>query len=253
METASTRLTSILVDGKLAIDAGGLACALTLEEQQKLKVMLLTHQHLDHIRDVAIIAHLNSQLIISGLSNSPKVVYSTAQTREALLRHMFNKRVFPDFTRLPSRDHPAIVLKKIRPGKPEMIEGYEVRAVAMKHPVPCVGYQLTTKQGKSLFYSGDTGPGLAASLKLLSPSLLITEISGLREHTRKITKMGHLTSETLRVELIAFREQKGYLPPVLIIHLPPHLEDAIRREVAQVAAELKADITLGHEGMTFTL
>lgn len=253
METASTRLTSILVDGKLAIDAGGLACALTLEEQQRLRVMLLTHQHLDHVRDVAIIAHLNSQLIIAGMSNSAKVVYCTAQTREALLKHLFNKSIFPNFTRLPSRDHPAIVLRELRPGKPVLIEGYEVRAVPMKHPVPCVGYQLTSKQGKSMFYSGDTGPGLAASLKLLSPSLLITEISGLREHTRKITKMGHLTSATLQDELVAFRDQKGYLPPVVIIHLPPHLEETIAREVAQVAAELKADITLGHEGMTFTL
>ena len=43
---------SILVDGKLAIDAGGLTTALTLEEQERIDAMIITHRHFDHIKDL---------------------------------------------------------------------------------------------------------------------------------------------------------------------------------------------------------
>jgi hypothetical protein len=35
--------------------------------------------------------------------------------------------------------------------------------------------------------------------------------------------------------------------------MSPYLEDDIRKEVAQVAKELDADITLAHEGMKLSL
>jgi phosphoribosyl 1,2-cyclic phosphodiesterase len=56
VESANTRLTSVLVDGVLAMDAGALTSSLTFAEQEKVSSILLTHCHYDHVRDVAAIA-----------------------------------------------------------------------------------------------------------------------------------------------------------------------------------------------------
>ena len=51
-ETSKTRLSSILVDQELVIDAGAITSTLSAEEQSRIQAVLLTHQHLDHVRDV---------------------------------------------------------------------------------------------------------------------------------------------------------------------------------------------------------
>ena len=60
---------------------------------------------------------------------------------------------------------------------------------------------------------------------------------------------GHLTPSLLNRELIRFREIKGYLPRIIIVHMDPTLEKEIETEVATVAKALGALITLAYEGM----
>ena len=50
MESRDTRFETYLIDGILALDAGGLTCALTFEEQENIQAIVLTHPHFDHIR-----------------------------------------------------------------------------------------------------------------------------------------------------------------------------------------------------------
>lgn len=250
-ETSSTRLTSLLIDDVLAIDAGGLTGSLTLEAQQRLKAILLTHEHFDHIRDVALLGYQTSLAMAAGLPNTAKLVYCTDEVRAALLAHILNNKIFPDFTRLPSPQHPALIFHSLQPHVPQVIEGYEVLPIPVKHPVPAVGYQVTSR-GKSFFFTGDTGPGLAACWEHTSPDLLITELSGINKYTRAATEVGHLTPQSLQQELIEFRQRKGYLPPVVLIHLAPHLQAQIEQEINQVAEELGASISLGYEGMTLS-
>ena len=52
LETRDTRLTSFLIDGVLAVDAGSLTSGLTLEEQESVEAILITHHHFDHCRDL---------------------------------------------------------------------------------------------------------------------------------------------------------------------------------------------------------
>jgi hypothetical protein len=66
-------------------------------------------------------------------------------------------------------------------------------------------------------------------------------------------KTGHLTPGLLKAELLQFRKAKGYIPSTILIHINPALESEIEGEVAQVAQELGASITLGREGMKIQL
>ena len=64
---------------------------------------------------------------------------------------------------------------------------------------------------------------------------------------------GHLSPRLLGEELKRFLQSKGYLPPVVSVHLEPGFEDEIRGEIAQLAKELEASITLGYEGLRLTI
>ena len=45
--------TCFRVDQKFVVDAGALCLNLDLEEQKKLEFVLITHTHIDHIKDLA--------------------------------------------------------------------------------------------------------------------------------------------------------------------------------------------------------
>ena len=45
LESTETKFMSILVDGVLALDAGGLTSSLSLPSQEEIKAVLLTHSH----------------------------------------------------------------------------------------------------------------------------------------------------------------------------------------------------------------
>ena len=245
-ESQSSRFVSLLIDDTLAIDAGGLTSGLSFLAQQKLKAILLTHQHYDHIRDVPAIA-MNFYLRGTAIS-----VYSTQSVYDALAAHLLNGELYPKFLEQP-QGNPAIRFTMIEPGKTELVEGYSVLAVEVNHSVPTVGYQITSPDGKIVFYTGDTGPGLAGCWQAVSPQLLVTEVTATNRYEEFGRESGHLTPGLLKQELTGFRRVRGYLPRVVVVHMNPELEEDIETEIAVVARELNSSITLASEGMQLYL
>jgi ribonuclease BN (tRNA processing enzyme) len=246
IESATTRLTTLLIDDTVAVDAGALTSSLSLSEQEKVSHILLTHCHYDHVRDVPAIA-----LNISHFEKNIRV-YSQASTLHAISDHILNGVIYPDFTKIPTAN-PPLEFCPLEPHKVETIGGYKVLAVPVKHGVPAVGYQITSDEGRSLFYSGDTGPGLSSCWENISPQLLFIDVTlpnRLKEHA---VSSGHLTPHLLSEELAGFKRIRGYLPQVMIIHLSPVFEDEIKEEVEQVAKSLGVDISLSYEGMSLSI
>jgi len=247
LESADTRLVSILVDDVMAIDAGSITSALTFEEQQKLEAILLTHRHFDHIRDLATLG------LGSMLSNIPwgtKKLYSVASVFEALQSHIMNDIMYPDLTRVPSPEAPSFEAVVLEPYKPATVNGYKVLPIPVKHGVPTVGYEITDGDGKSFFFSGDTTKGLSGVWEhISSPQFLIIETTSPNSVTDSAIEVGHLTPKLLKDELISFKEVKGYLPPIVVVHINPLYEEEIGKEIQQVSEDLDAEILLGYEGM----
>jgi ribonuclease BN (tRNA processing enzyme) len=245
-ESESSRLISLLIDDVLAIDAGALTSSLSFEAQQKIKAILLTHQHYDHVRDIPAIA---MNLFLRGAKIT---IYSIPVVHDVVTTHLLDDKIYPNFHQRP-RHNPTLRLTTIQPYKAEPIEGYSVLAVPVNHSTPAVGYQVTSPDGKVVFYTGDTGPGLASCWRHVSPQLLIAEVTAPDRYKEEMAKSGHLTPSLLRQELTSFQEVNGYLPKVVVVHMNPALEKEIAAEIAVVERELGGLITLAYEGMELKL
>jgi len=247
-EVKGSRLTSLLIDGALVVDAGGLTSALSLPEQKKIETVLLTHHHFDHTRDLVTLAANAGYYWRRQL-----VVYAPRYTLDVITTCLIGGQIYTNFLEYPSKEKPTLILEAIEPYSRKTIAGYDVLAVPVKHSVPAVGYQITSSDGKSLFYTSDTTVGISDCWQHISPQLLITEVAGPNKYGDWLKKAGHLCAEFLKQELIQFRRLKGCLPRVIVIHIGNPYEQEIKEEVAQVAQELEADISLGYEDMKVNL
>ena len=244
-ESRDTKYVSLLLNDSLAIDAGALT-SLSIRAQLGLKAILLTHKHYDHIRDIPGIA-LN--LYHRGASTD---IYAPTVVKNALEKHLLNGHLYPRFQELPGTE-PTVRFHPIVPYETHRIDGCEILALPVKHNGTTTSYQVSDASGKSVFYTADTGPGLADCWQYVSPQLLIVDVTFSNSHERFAISSGHLTPGLLHQELIAFRESKGYLPQIVVIHMDIAHEPAIRNEVALVAGALGTSIAVAREGMQLNL
>lgn len=245
LESRDTRLACALIDGVIALDAGGITSSMTFEEQLRLKAVLVTHHHYDHIKDLPMIG-LTFQLQERHLQ-----VCSIKPVYEAL-RYLLSypEKMYTNVLEKPTGD-PTIRFSIIEPLKPFAVRGYEITVVPVNHSVPAVGYEVTGPDGRKLFYTGDTGPGLEECWRHTAPDLLIVECTGIRRLMEEATRSKHLAPVTLREELLSFRKLHGYVPSVITTHMypEPQAKAELERELARLAAELGADISPAYEGM----
>jgi ribonuclease BN (tRNA processing enzyme) len=246
IESRDSRCISLLIDDILAIDAGALTSSLSQVAQQKLKAVLLTHQHYDHIRDIPALG-MNFLLHEKTIE-----IYATQITYSVLSSHLLDDIIYPNYMTKPT-GKPSLRFRALEAGKEETIAGYTVLPVPVNHAVPAVGYQITSSDGKKVFYTADTGPGLADAWKQISPDLLIIEVTALNKYHDFALQSGHLTAELLQQELESFREIKGHLPQIVLVHMNPIDEKGIKTEIAVVARALNTTIRFGHEGMLLRL
>ncbi len=219
------RTTCFLVDGRLAIDAGALTASLPLEALLEVDDILLTHSHLDHVKDVPLLADL-----LVGRRRRPLRVHASPECARTLRESIFNGRLWPDFTRIPDRRRPVLELRRFAPGRPFRVGRYEVLPVKVRHPVESVGF-VVSRGGRAFAVSGDTGPTarLWRAVNAAKVGALLVELSFPSALQRVADLSGHLTPRTLAGEL-AKLDRNGY--PVYLYHLKPAYAAELEREVA---------------------
>jgi len=245
-ESNTAKCISILIDDVLAIDAGGLAASLSLAGQKKLKAIILTHAHFDHVKDIPLVA-LNLYRMNAAID-----VYSLPQVGASIARHLLDGKIYPELQELPV-EKPTVNFHDVAAFQEQKIAGYSVLPVPVNHDGNTVGYQVSDAGGKTLFYTSDTGPGQADLWRRLSFQLLIIDTTLPNSYEKYARSTGHLTPKLLQSELADLRRIKGVLPRVVVIHRDPLLEKRTTRQLGEVAATLKVPIVVAEEGMRLRL
>ncbi|MCX6012248.1 MAG: MBL fold metallo-hydrolase [Chloroflexi bacterium] len=246
LESDKTRLTSILIDGEMAIDAGSITSTLSFKEQQQITSILLSHHHFDHIRDIATFGYANK-------GSGTKKVYSVKSVLEKVSKYLTNGVLYPDFTKTPSIK-PSLIFFDIDLYSNEPIDTYFVTPLPVNHVDSTVGYEIASSENKTIFYSSDTGPGLSECWKYITePNLMLIETTLPNRMLEDAIESKHLTPALLKNELILFKKLKNYIPKIVIVHMNPMYEDEIKNELEVVSKEINAEIVPGYENLIIDL
>jgi 3',5'-cyclic-nucleotide phosphodiesterase len=228
-ETPRHRTSAFVLDGRVAIDAGSLTSGTELAAQWKLEACLVSHAHLDHVRDLATIADNRSQ---HGCP--PLLVAGTAMTIAILKKHFFNGLLWPDFTKIPDAKAPTIAYKVLRPEVTTIVAGYEVRPILVDHTIECAAFVIRSPAGV-VAYSGDTGPTnrlweVLNETKDLRAMLM--EVSFPNGQQSLATVSGHHTPRTLALDLRKLHGSREL--PVILYHIKPVFQVEVERECAKL-------------------
>lgn len=229
-DSPQCRMTSFLIDGTVAVDAGAITRSLSIPEQRSIRHVVITHTHMDHTASLPFLIENTF-----GTTAGAVTFYSTARVLAAVRHHLFNNDTWPDFTRIPTQLLPAVRFVQVEPEHPFTIplpqgEDLEVTAVPVNHLVPTCG--LLLRQGSSsVLFTSDTGPtDRIWSVANLTNDLVacITECS-FPDRLQRVADISlHLTPQRLADELTKLSRQV----PVYLYHLKPPYVDEIRRDLA---------------------
>lgn len=153
-ELQEFRPPAFLFDQRVALDAGSLCSALSIQALRKIDTIFISHSHLDHVKDLGLLSDL-----MMGLRQTSVRIYGTKSVLDTLQKHYFNNAIWPDFTQIPT-PIPILELCEITPLQPIVIPGEEeirVMPIPVHHTVDTCGFLVSWKDG-SFLYSADTGP-----------------------------------------------------------------------------------------------
>ena len=222
------RTTALLVDHDILIDAGTGVGDLTLNELKQIDHIFVTHSHLDHVACIPFLVDT-----VGGMRQSPITVHATEETLATLRAHMFNWKIWPDFTSIPDRDRPYLRYQSFRLGETTELDGRRIRSLPANHVVPAVGFHLDSGDG-SLVFTGDTTTNDALWQevnRIENLRYLIIETAFPNAEKALAAASKHLTPDMLAQELSKFTRSAG----IFISHLKPGEGALIMEEIEAVA------------------
>jgi len=234
-------LTTFLVNGTLAVDAGSLGLYRDPGDQTAVRNILLTHSHADHIGSLPVFLENTS-----WHRRETPALYGSGTTLESLRQHVFNDRIWPDLSRLSGENGRFLDLHALEPEKPVDLGGLRITPVAVHHTVPTFGY-LVDDGTVAVAFGGDSGPTdriwelARAGSPLRGAFLECTFPDSMTVHAHRT---GHLTPSLLAAEMTKLPEGTR----VIVVHIRP----AFRIEVeAELAALGKSAVRLGRGGADY--
>jgi ribonuclease BN (tRNA processing enzyme) len=233
-----------LVNDSVLIDAGTIGSRLDLAEQKRIRHVLLSHLHFDHIKDLPMLA---DNLV--GEEGPAVEVTSIPEVLKGLGAHIFNGEVYPDFFRLPSPDRPVFQSRSLWSGTQSSLDRLRVTPIPVNHLVPTVGF-LIDDGTVSFAYSGDTYVTeefwrVASQQRNLKALLVETSFPEQEIELARVSK--HLTPRLLADELRKFDRPDV---PVYVYHMKPRFRGQIIRELNALG---RRNLTVLEEGQTITL
>jgi ribonuclease BN (tRNA processing enzyme) len=130
------RTTSMLLDHDVLIDAGTGVGDLNIDELSRIDHVFVTHSHLDHVTSIPFMVDS-----VGWMRDRPITVHAIEPTLEILRQHLFNWKIWPDFTQIPDAQKPFLRYQAVALGKTVDIDGRKLTPLPANHVVPAVGYR----------------------------------------------------------------------------------------------------------------
>jgi ribonuclease BN (tRNA processing enzyme) len=222
------RTTSLLLNHDILIDAGTGVGDLSLSELRQIDHVFVTHSHLDHIACIPFLVDT-----VGGLRSGPVTVHGTAPTIAALQAHIFNWKIWPDFSQIPSPQTAYLRYQEIHLGVPTHIGGGAITPLPANHVVPAVGFHLDSGEA-SLVFTGDTTSNDALwelVNRIENLRYLIIETAFPNAERQLALDSKHLCPSMLAAELSKLKRAAR----VFITHLKPGEGTLTMEEVEQLA------------------
>jgi len=224
--TLDQRLTCFLIDECVAVDAGSIALALSNEQRNTVRDIIVTHPHMDHIASLPIFID-----DLYPVLTTPMRIHATPEVIGLLERDIFNWNVYPRFSELKNDYGPVMEYVPIPIDEEFKVAHLTVVAVPVNHIVPTVGL-LIKDDMTTVAFSSDTfetedfwkvvnrAPAVKA---LLIEASFPDSMAALAEVSR------HFTPASLKRELGKL-SHNGL--EILAVHIKPAYRDTIIEQLA---------------------
>ncbi len=240
----SLHTTSFLLDHDILMDAGTGISELSLAELSLIDHIFITHSHLDHIACIPLLVDS-----VGFMRDRPITLYAIEETLDILKQHIFNWKIWPDFSEIPNAQQPFMRYQPIALGEGVVLQGRKITAIPANHVVPAVGYHLDSGAA-SLVFSGDTTTndalwGVVNKIKNLRHLIIETAFSNSEKELAVLSK--HLCPSLLVEELAKFQGDAE----VFITHLKPGEVELIMREIDMTRQKLHPKMLLNNQIFEF--
>ncbi len=220
-----------VIDEQAAIDAGSLAMAATAAHREKIRDIVLTHAHLDHIAGLPLfIDDLFANL------TEPISIHAPTEVIKILEKNIFNWEVYPSFSELENDFGKVLVYKPFEIGSSFSIKHLNFKSVKVNHKVPSVGFVVSDAE-TTFAISSDTAE-MDDFWKIVNDENHLDAIlieCAFPNDLNDLAKVSHhLTPETLGFELEK-NDKKNV--PIFAINLKPMYREKIVEEIGKLKIE----------------
>jgi cAMP phosphodiesterase len=228
----------MMIDDRVAIDAGSLAFSCTELQRAQVRDVVLTHTHLDHIAGLP--------MFVDDLFSSlelPICVHATREMIDILETNVFNWAVYPRFSELTNSHGKVLDYREFESGSTFDVAHLSITSVRVNHQVSACGYIVS--DGKvSVGITGDTAETedfwtLCNEREDLAA--VFVECAFPNELTDLAKVSCHLTPKGLETELEKFKKDC----PVFLINLKPTYREQVIAELNALALRNTEILELG--------
>ncbi|HEX8118639.1 MAG TPA: 3',5'-cyclic-nucleotide phosphodiesterase [Pyrinomonadaceae bacterium] len=235
------RLSCFVVDGRVCIDAGSIAIGLTEEERGRVRDVIVTHPHMDHVATLPIFVD-----DLFGFLEEPVRVHATQEVCGLLVRDVFNGTVYPPFQDFDNGRTRVMQFVPFDVGEEFAVAHLRVKAVPVSHIVPTVGLVVSDGERTVGFSSDTSATEEFWRLANREPRLdaLLIEASFPNSLRKLADVSGHLTPEGLGAELRKLRHEDL---DILAMHLKPSFRRQLVEELEALGVPRLSAMEPGRE------